>query len=189
MTTFTFINEEYNTTNGTDSYITPKSIYTVPSNKIARIRFDGMFATHDTTTFFNHASFILFSDGTNVHRKHMYGMGENNDSAMKMISFYNPVLYPRHSSNNGSQGKEYEYSMYAQPQSFISSGTVETNMNENSTGYYNFTATSGYGGRVFGPEYFFMKENEVLKFSAAVGTNANATKYVNIRCAVFLEDE
>ena len=63
------------------------------------------------------------------------------------------------------------------------------NMNENSTGYYNFTGTSGYGGRVFGPEYFFMKENEVLKFSAAVGTNANATKYVNIRLAVFLEDE
>ena len=195
MTTFAFVDQEYSqSSSGGAAYIS-ENIYTVPSNKIAKIKFDGFFATHNSSTSsstaFKKVTFMLYSDGTNVHRKHMYGYHNTNDAYVHMASFYNPVEYAgsRHNSNNGSQTRFYEYSMFAQPQNAVSSGTVSTSVSGNPGGDYAFISDSSHGGRVYGPGTFFMKENEVLKCVASVQSDTNDTKYINIRLAVFLEDE
>tara|TARA_R100000030_G_scaffold28734_2_gene21233 strand:- start:8727 stop:9314 length:588 start_codon:yes stop_codon:yes gene_type:complete len=195
MTTFAFVDQEYTVSSNNNSYLTPQNLYTVPSNKIAKIKFDGMFVTHNqsgsSSYAFKEVSFMLYSDGTNVHRKHMYGFADTTENNIQMVSFYNPVEYmgSRHNSNNGSQSANYEYSMFAQPQHVVSSGTVDTQISDAPTGHYDFTSTRTNGGRVYGPGTFFMKENEVLKAVAQANTDSNATKYFNFRLAVFLEDE
>tara|TARA_R100001460_G_scaffold81966_1_gene122892 strand:- start:14 stop:601 length:588 start_codon:yes stop_codon:yes gene_type:complete len=195
MTTFAFVDQEYSQSSSGGAANISESIYTVPSNKIAKIKFDGFFATHNSSTSsstsFKKVTFMLYSDGTNVHRKHMYGYHNTGDTAVHMVSFYNPVEYAgsRHNSNNGSQGRVVEYTMFAQPENAVSSGTVSNPVNGNPVGNYNFQATSSYGARVYGPGTFFMKENEVLKCVATVQSDTNDTKYINIRLAVFLEDE
>ena len=56
--------------------------------------------------------------------------------------------------------------MFAQPQNVVNSGTVaSSNMSDAATGHYDYTSNRIYGGRVYGPGTFFMKENEVLKCS------------------------
>jgi len=195
MTTFSFVDQEYTVSSNNNSYLTPRSIYTVPSGKIAKIHFDSFFITHNaaasSATAFKQAGFILYSDGTNVHRKHMYGRFEGAENDIMMVSFYNPMDYSgsRHNSNNGSQSANYEYTMFAQPENFINSGTPETNMSDSSTGYYDFTSNRIYGGRVYGPSDFYMEAGEVLKLNAYANTDNNTTKYFNVRLAIFLEDE
>jgi len=194
MTTFTFVDQEYTVSSQANAYLS-QDIYTVPSNKIAKIHFDGFFVTHNSSasssTSFKEVSFMLYSDGTNVHRKHMYGYFDTGDSNVQMGSFYNPVEYAgsRHNSNNGSQARQVEYTMFAQPQNVVSSGAVDTTMSDAGTGEYIFTADQNYGGRVYGPGSFYMKENEVLKCIGRANTDTNDNKYFNIRLAVFLEDE
>ena len=195
MTTFTFVDQEYTVSSNNNSYLTPQDLYTVPSNKIAKIKFDGMFVTHNqqgnSSYAFKEVGFMLYSDGTNVHRKHMYGYFDTSENNVQMASFYNPVEYAgsRYNSNNGSQSPNYEYSMFAQPQNVVSSGTVDTQISDSATGHYDYQNDRTKGGRVYGPGTFFMKENEVLKAVAQANTDSNATKYFNFRLAIFLEDE
>ena len=195
MTTFTFVDQEYTVSSNNNSYLTPQSIYTVPSNKIAKIKFDGFFITHNATGDTNHsfreASFMLYSVGTNVKRKHMYGYFDTGDGNIQMCSFYNPMEYrgSRYNSNNGSQAKQFEYTMFAQPENVMSGGSIDTQISDSGTGNYIYTGTNTYGARVYGPDVFFMKENEVLYCVAGANTNNNNVKYFNVRCAVFLEDE
>ena len=194
MTTFAFVDQEYTVSSQANAYLS-QNIYTVPSNKIARIHFVGFFVTHNSSasssTCFKEVSFMLYSDGSNVHRKHMYGYFDTSEGNIQMASFYNPLEYRGSSyrAHNGSQSAMYEYSMFAQPENVVSSGTVDTTISDSGTGHFDYTSTRTYGARVYGPGSFYMKENEVLKCVGRANTDTNDNKYFNVRCAIFLEDE
>jgi len=190
MTTFTFVDQEYTTSSANTSYLTPRSVYTVPSGKIAKIKMDSVNVSSNGSTYFREGTFILFSDGTNVHRKHMFGFYGGDDTQTATINWYNPIDFGGMvHAENGATSIQYHAPMNAQPRSWVLGGTVESNISINAGGEPYWQNTSSYGGSCYGPSSFFMKAGEVLKLAAAVDTAANTAKYVNARLAIWLEDE
>ena len=191
MTTFTFVDQEYTTSTGGTNYITPSSVYTVPSGKIARIKMDSVNTSNSAAgTYFREGTFILFSDGTNVHRKHMFGWYAGDDTNTATISWYNPIEFGgMNEAENGTSTIRYYAPMNAQPRTWVSGGIVESNINTSVGGEGYWQSVASYGGACFGPSSFYMKAGEVLKLAAAADTANNSAKYVNVRLAIWLEDE
>ena len=190
MTTFTFVDQEYTTSSGFASYLTPRSVYTVPSGKIARIKMDSVNISSNGSTYFAQGTFILFSDGANVHRKHMFGYFSSGGSTAATIGWYNPADFGGMiHAENGTSTIRYHAPMNAQPRDWVLGGTVESNISLEMGGEGYRTSTNGYGGVSFGPSSFFMKAGEVLKLAATSDTAASTAKYVNARLAIWLEDE
>ena len=190
MTTFTFVDQEYTTSSANTGYLTPRSVYTVPSGKIARIKMDSVNLSTNGSTYFSQGTFILFSDGANVHRKHMYGYYSTGRTDTATIGWYNPADFGGMiHAENGTSTIRYNAPMNTQPGNWVLGGTVESNISTSMSGEGYWTSTNGYGGICFGPSSFFMKAGEVLKLAAAADTDASTAKYVNARLAIWLEDE
>jgi len=193
MTTYSFINQEYTDTfaTNTTSYLDETNVYTVPSGKVARIRFDSVHLSSSANLTMDTHFFMLYSDGTNIHRKHTLGLtntsGSNSDQ--RTISYYNPLIYPKYGAVGGSTTPQVEYSMSAQPQAWISSGTVDTTPDNNIVGQYAY-GNNNYGSRVYGPSEWYMGAGEVLKAIGRFSLNlsGSGSVYHNIRLMAFLED-
>jgi hypothetical protein len=71
MTTFTFVDVEVATVNQSNSYINSQTLYTVPAGKLAKIKFDSVHMSKSTGTSWGEHIFVMWSQGTNVFRKHV----------------------------------------------------------------------------------------------------------------------
>ena len=191
MTTYSFINQEYTDTfSGNTSYLDETNVYTVPSGKVARIKFDSVHLSTSANLTMDTHFFMLYSDGTNIHRKHTLGLSQHSgtNSDQRTISYYDPKTYPVYGSVGGNTTPQFEYSMSASPQGWVNSGTVDTTPDNNIVGAFAY-AQSNYGSRVYGPSEWYMGAGEVLKaigrFSVSSGSGS---VYHNIRLVAFLED-
>ena len=91
MTTFAFVNVEatYQTSANSINH-GEKTIYTVPSGKLAKIKFDSFhMSINGTSNKIDKLYWILYSQnsGATTLRKHMVGEGFNADSTVRTMSF------------------------------------------------------------------------------------------------------
>ncbi len=188
MTTFSFINVETSNYGGLSYNHPNQTIYTVPSGKLAKIKFDSFHMSMDTTNdIFTSAYWLMWSEGTNVLRKHWFGYGETlNENHVRSMSFYNPADFNGVESITGSTSVYENRTMNAMPEEWISNGSIY-NFNDGTRGEVNYRNNGG-GNMAYGPDTFFMEAGEVLRFKVKSRTNVSATRYSNIRCAVWLED-
>jgi hypothetical protein len=192
MTTFTFVDVEVTTALSEVSYINQQTLYTVPSGKIAKIKFD---SSHITSTAsggkFAEHSFICFSQGTNVKRKHIVGYTRSSNTGVSSLHYYNPKDWTFYPAYSGAQSDERIYHpMNVQPTSWNPQNTIDTTMSNSIAGYHKYEERNlDYGSRVYSPETFFMKAGEILKYSDGLYYETpSGTRYTNMRLAVWLED-
>jgi hypothetical protein len=188
MTTFTFVDVEVATVNANPTYINQQVLYTVPSGKIAKIKFDSVHISKSTGTGFSVHIFVMYSQGTNVIRKHVVGYADTPSSDVATLNYYNPKDWTNVQTAGGTASISTAYTMSTQPQSWIdSSNNIDTTFDDNLVGYPNYT-TADNGTRVYCPETFFMKAGEVLKYSDKLENVTGGHRYTNMRLAVWLED-
>ena len=190
MTTFSFINVEASFSGGTSLNHGEQTLYTVPTGKLAKIKFDSYHASVSSTgNMFTRIFWLMYSQNTinnTTLRKHMFGMGETNESTVRSYSFYNPADFKGVNSIIGNYTGIYEDRiMNAQPENWVNSNEA---IDFNDTGKMANWTDQGYGAQTYGPETFFMAAGEVLKVRTKTVCNGSLTRYTNIRCAVYLED-
>lgn len=188
MTTYSFVNQEY-TSSGTTAYVTPQTIYTVPTGKIARVKFD-MVMQNNLNTSMGYGAFLITSAGTNIFRKHAYGTFDSGNSGIKSASWYNPMDQRNLEGYGGTNTNPYyNYTESAQPENWLSGGSLDTTMHDTVRGY-GFPNNQNYGTKYWGPSEWYMAAGEVLKYQARNSDTSGSsdTYYHNVRLMVFLED-
>lgn len=189
MTTYSFVDQEFTMTKiGANAYLQGDTVYTVPSGKIAKIQFDSFHLSQSSDNTFNLHNFTLYSQGTNIIRKHFFGDYNFSNGDISSIHYYDTNNFAQTPNNNGNAAERYAYTHSAQSQDWSRNGTVNTSPDSN-VQLANFIG-SGQGNRSNGPSYWYMDAGEVLKvisrceFPATIAGNL----YTNIRLMVFLED-
>tara|TARA_R110000803_G_C11879159_1_gene309484 strand:+ start:196 stop:774 length:579 start_codon:yes stop_codon:yes gene_type:complete len=191
MTTFAFINVEASFSGSTTKDHGEQTLYTVPSGKLAKIKFDSYhLSVSSTGNMISDVYWIMYSQNTinnTTLRKHMFGMGDNSGSTIRSFSFYNPVDYKGATTIIGQTAGLYEErTMNAQPYNWVNANEA---IDFSASGEMaNWTDQASLGASVYGPETFFMGAGEVLKVRTRSVCNGALTRYTNIRCAVWLED-
>lgn len=190
MTTFAFINVEASFSGGTSLQHGEQTLYTVPTGKLAKIKFDSYHASVSSTgNMFSGMYWLMYSQNTinnTTLRKHMFGMGDTNNSTIRSFSFYNPSDYKGVDTIMGNNTSIYEdRTMNAQPENWVNSNEP---IDFNDSGRMTNWSDQGYGAQTYGPETFFMAAGEVLKVRTKTVCNGSLTRYTNVRCAVWLED-
>ena len=191
MTTFAFANVEatYQTSTGSLNH-GEQTIYTVPSGKLAKIKFDSFhMSINGTSNKIEKLYWVLYSQnsGATTLRKHMVGEGFTDNSNVRTISFYNPADFTTVPYDKGGtiSNPSYGKTMNAVPENFPANNTPQ-NINDSLREHqWN---TQGYGTFTHGPETFFMGAGEVLKLRAKDSLSAGANRFTNMRCAIWLED-
>jgi len=192
MTTFAFANVEASYGSGGTSLSHPEqTIYTVPAGKLAKIKFDSYHMSINTTNrLINKMYWILYSQNSSstTLRKHMVGEAYNTDTGVRTMSFYNPADFTTLPiAEGGATGNpRYGKFMNAVPENFVSNN-VSQNINDSLR--MATWSVQGEGAFVHGPETFFMGAGEVLKLRTKDALNSSdASRFTNMRCAVWLED-
>ena len=190
MTTFAFVDLEIATVNQTTSYIDQQTLYTVPTGKLAKIKFDSVHVSKTSSSAYQDHIFVMYSQGTNVMRKHIVGFAVNTGTNTRTISYYNPSDWSVQPTASGPTGSVYQqHSMSAQPNQWINTdGTIDSTLIPDLQGYPEYNTSVSSGARVYCPETFFMKAGEVLKYSDALNGLTGGYRYTNMRLAVWLED-
>jgi hypothetical protein len=190
MTTYSFVNEEFTYTNsGSNIYLQGNTVYTVPSGKIAKVKFDSFHLSQSGDSTFNGNSVLFYSQGTNSRVKHMFLSYRGDTGDASSLHWYNPMDYRSSSfaTGNGTTINKYDFTMSSQNQDWSRNGTVDTTPDGNQI--YDL-AQSLEGSKSLGPDYWYMEAGEVLKVIAqGEFTSAPAGNfYGNARLMVFLED-
>ena len=190
MTTFAFVDVEIATVNQSTSYINQQTLYTVPTGKLAKIKFDSVHVSKTSDEAYQDHAFIMYSQGTNIVRKHIVGYAVNTGTQARTISYYNPSDWSVQPTASGPTGGVYQqHSMSTQPQQWVNTdGTIDSTLIPDLQGYPQYSNQFTYGARVYCPETFFMKAGEVLKYSDALSGPTGNYRYTNMRLAVWLED-
>lgn len=187
MTTYSFEDKEYTyTKSGNNAYIQGTTVYTVPTGKIAKIKFDSFHVSQSSDNTFNTSSVLFYSEGTNIIRKHQFLYNNEDQGDISSMHWYNSADYSKHMSTGGSSAT-YNYTMSSQNQDWSRNGTIDTTPDSNIQ-YSNFQSLRG--ARHLGPDYFYMKSGEVLKVISqlAFPSTPSGNFYGNSRFMVFLED-
>jgi len=190
MTTFAFANVQASFSGGTSLQHGEQTIYTVPTGKLAKIKFDSYhISVSSTSNTINNTYWALYSQdsSTTAARKHMYGESNfgGGESGMRTFSFYNPSDFKAFEAQYGGQYLHSGKLMSASPENFIYNNVVQ-DFNDSSRGATYTDNTQGT--YVYGPETFFMAAGEVLKLRTKSACNGSLTRYTNMRCAIWLED-
>ena len=189
MTTYSFVNQEFTYTNsGSNSYLQGNTVYTVPSGKIAKVKFDSFHLSQSADSTFNNSSVLFYSQGTNSRVKHMFLSYRGDTGDASSLHWYNPMDYRSSSfAVGGSTTNRYDYTMSAMNQDWSRNGTVDTTPDANQI--YDL-AQSAEGTKSLGPDYWSMGAGEVLKIisQSEFASTPSGSFYGNARLMVFLED-
>ena len=189
MTTFAFANVEYSSYGAGSFQHGEQTIYTVPSGKLAKIKFDSYHMSVDgTSQRFQDVAWALYSQNSSstTVRKHMIGHGDFGGGNAALTAFYNPSDFSGLDAMTGQQTAVYTNRLHsAQPESFVSNNQVQ---NFNDALYFGNWTSQNQGSTVYGPETFFMAAGEVLKVRTITKCTAACTRTTNMRCAIWLED-
>ncbi len=189
MTTYSFVNEEFTYTNsGSNIYLEGNTVYTVPSGKIAKVKFDSFHLSQSADNTFNNTTAMLYSQGTNSRRKHMFLSYRGDTDQASSLHWYNPMDYRSTSFGSiGSSGTRFDFTMSAMNQDWSRNGTVDTT--PDGSQIYD-QPQSLEGSKSLGPDYWYMEAGEVLKVIAQgeFASNPSGNFYGNARLMVFLED-
>ena len=194
MTTFAFANVEYSSYGAASFQHGEQTIYTVPSGKLAKIKFDSYhFSLDGTDKRFADVLWALYSQNSSstAVRKHMVGHADFGGGTTALAAFYNPSNFNGLDAETGQQTAVYTNRLHsAQPETFVYNNQVQDFGNQT---YFGNWTSQNQGATVYGPETFFMAAGEVLKLRtlsvcSSSAASAACTRYTNMRCAVWLED-
>lgn len=194
-TTFTFQEQNFTTTSSGGSgfgYLHDQTIYTVPTGKIAKVKFDSLHVTNTGNCSIGGVHFICYTRATNMARKHVYGKWDDNSSNTFTCHLYNPADYQgSHTPGYGGSGTSiyYDKTMNGQPEAWYNGNSIDATLDSGTRGVHT-PNNQGYGSIVLCPETFFLPAGDVLKYNSVyydtIGTAT--TYYTNIRFAIWLED-
>lgn len=189
MTTFAFSNVVYSSYGAGYFQHGEQSVYTVPSGKLAKIKFDSYHISIDTTSAkFQDVAWALYSqnNSSTAVRKHMVGHADFGGGVGRVTTFYNPSDFNGLDAMTGQQTAVYTNRlMSAQPENMVSNNQVQ---NFNDQTFMSTWNSQNQGATVYGPETFFMAAGEVLKVRTLSSCTAACTRFANMRCAIWLED-
>ena len=189
MTTYSFVDFEATyTKSSANMYLGGNTVYTVPSGKIAKIEFDSFHISQSGNNTFNLANVLLYSEGTNIKRKHTLLFYNGSTGDHSSLHWFNPNVYGRMDTAGGGTNLQSNSTMSAQPQDWSANGSVDTTPDSNCQ-HVTFQG-SNFGARVLGPAYWYMEAGEVLKVISRgeFASTISGNMYANARLMVFLED-
>lgn len=194
MTTFSLVDN--NTTilsSNTSGYSYNNSLYTVPTGKIARIQFDSCHMRVDGGGEMQQTAWGVWSKPDAVVRKHYmasyYGNGTSN--YLKTVHWYpNGSNHSPFTTQAGyGASTRYFFTASAQMEDWVSSSGAVTGNDGVYVGHKSDEGSEGYGSQLWGPDSFYCKAGEQLLFTAYSSVSSTSTVYMNLRLAVWLEDE
>jgi hypothetical protein len=195
MTTFTLVDHEVDVhVNGQTANFQEKTVYTVPTGKVARVQLDSINVYADGGAGeIIHMTIMYWSKPNNTLKK-FYTASYNSDNSatqyVRTISWYPNWTQPDPSNFSSGAANYFSYSMNAQMEDWVDSNGNFSNDKDAYAGMADAQQSVNRGTRLWAPKQSFLKAGETIKFNGqAYRSTNNNYLWVNTRLAVFLEDE
>jgi len=190
-TTFTLVDTTYSKTSSTNHYIAPTTLYTVPSGKIAKVRFEGLYVLTPSNRM-NTFAFTLFKQSqSNSSMYERYGSFRYQQTATGAFSvaFYAPWEKTHDLHNGFSSTSSFLMSGgSAELENWLSSGVPNTTPGDAWRGFVTSSSATGDGAHCMVNKDFYLKAGDVLKGNGVCTLDSSSTLYYTPKFAIWLED-